>query len=147
MAQLIDFEKEKKLKNANPENEIDLLSSINHSPITRGPIHRILQTLVNRKLSNKSNTSKSSFSTQYSYMKNRDSLQNEDLSQISDFELDEDGESSFHSSVNNSFLSANQIINISGELVEEEEIEEEKIEMKMKRQIKKPLINLNMYKL
>lgn len=145
MAQLIDFEKEQNNKNVNSENEVDLLSSINQSPVKRGPIQRILQTLVNRKLSNKSNTSKSSFSTQYSYLKKRDSIQNEDLSQISDFELYDSGESSFHSSVNNSFLSANQITNISGELVEEEEIEEEKIEIKMKQQINRPLIKLNMY--
>lgn len=145
MAQLIDFEKEQNTKNVNSENEVDLLSSINQSPVKRGPIQRILQTLVNRKLSNKSNTSKSSFSTQYSYLKKRDSIQNEDLSQISDFELYDSGESSFHSSVNNSFLSANQITNISGELVEEEEIEEEKIEIKMKQQIHWPLIKLNMY--
>lgn len=145
MAQLIDFEKEQNTKNVNSENEVDLLSSINQSPVKRGPIQRILQTLVNRKLSNKSNTSKSSFSTQYSYLKKRDSIQNEDLSQISDFELYDSGESSFHSSVNNSFLSANQITNISGELVEEEEIEEEKIEIKMKQQINRPLIKLNMY--
>lgn len=143
MAQLIDFEKEQNTKNVNSENEVDLLSSINQSPVKRGPIQRILQTLVNRKLSNKSNTSKSSFSTQYSYLKKRDSIQNEDLSQISDFELYDSGESSFHSSVNNSFLSANQITNISGELVEEEEIEEEKIEIKMKQQINRPLIKLN----
>ena len=145
MAQLIDFEKKQNTKNVNSENEVDLLSSINQSPVKRGPIQRILQTLVNRKLSNKSNTSKSSFSTQYSYLKKRDSIQNEDLSQISDFELYDSGESSFHSSVNNSFLSANQITNISGELVEEEEIEEEKIEIKMKQQINRPLIKLNMY--
>ena len=145
MAQLIDFEKEQNTKNVNSENEVDLLSSINQSPVKRGPIQRILQTLVNRKLSNKSNTSKSSFSTQYSYLKKRDSIQNEDLSQISDFELYDSGESSFHSSVNNSFLSANQITNISGELVEEEEIEEEKIEIKMKQQINRPLIKLNIY--
>ena len=145
MAQLIDFEKEQNTKNVNSDNEVDLLSSINQSPVKRGPIQRILQTLVNRKLSNKSNTSKSSFSTQYSYLKKRDSIQNEDLSQISDFELYDSGESSFHSSVNNSFLSANQITNISGELVEEEEIEEEKIEIKMKQQINRPLIKLNMY--
>ena len=145
MAQLIDFEKEQNTKNVNSENEVDLLSSINQSPVKRGPIQRILQTLVNRKLSNKSNTSKSSFSTQYSYLKKRDSIQNEDLSQISDFELYDSGESSFHSSVNNSFLSANQITNISGELVEEEEIEEEKIEIKMKQQINRPLIKLNVY--
>ena len=145
MAQLIDFEKEQNTKNVNSENEVDLLSSINQSPVKPGPIQRILQTLVNRKLSNKSNTSKSSFSTQYSYLKKRDSIQNEDLSQISDFELYDSGESSFHSSVNNSFLSANQITNISGELVEEEEIEEEKIEIKMKQQINRPLIKLNMY--
>ena len=145
MAQLIDFEKEQNTKNVNSENELDLLSSINQSPVKRGPIQRILQTLVNRKLSNKSNTSKSSFSTQYSYLKKRDSIQNEDLSQISDFELYDSGESSFHSSVNNSFLSANQITNISGELVEKEEIEEEKIEIKMKQQINRPLIKLNMY--
>ena len=145
MAQLIDVEKEQNTKNVNSENEVDLLSSINQSPVKRGPIQRILQTLVNRKLSNKSNTSKSSFSTQYSYLKKRDSIQNEDLSQISDFELYDSGESSFHSSVNNSFLSANQITNISGELVEEEEIEEEKIEIKMKQQINRPLIKLNMY--
>ena len=145
MAKLIDFEKEQNTKNVNSENEVDLLSSINQSPVKRGPIQRILQTLVNRKLSNKSNTSKSSFSTQYSYLKKRDSIQNEDLSQISDFELYDSGESSFHSSVNNSFLSANQITNISGELVEEEEIEEEKIEIKMKQQINRPLIKLNMY--
>ena len=145
MAQLIDFEKEQNTKNVNSENEVDLLSSINQSPVKRVPIQRILQTLVNRKLSNKSNTSKSSFSTQYSYLKKRDSIQNEDLSQISDFELYDSGESSFHSSVNNSFLSANQITNISGELVEEEEIEEEKIEIKMKQQINRPLIKLNMY--
>lgn len=145
MAQLIDFEKEQNTKNVNSENEVDLLSSINQSPVKRGPIQRILQTLVNRKLSNKSNTSKSSFSTQYSYLKKRDSIQNEDLSQISDFELYDSGESSFHSSVNNSFLSANQITNISGELVEEEEIEEEKIEIKMKQQINRPLIKLSMY--
>ena len=145
MAQLIDFEKEQNTKNVNSENEVDLLSFINQSPVKRGPIQRILQTLVNRKLSNKSNTSKSSFSTQYSYLKKRDSIQNEDLSQISDFELYDSGESSFHSSVNNSFLSANQITNISGELVEEEEIEEEKIEIKMKQQINRPLIKLNMY--
>ena len=145
MAQLIDFEKEQNTKNVNSENEVYLLSSINQSPVKRGPIQRILQTLVNRKLSNKSNTSKSSFSTQYSYLKKRDSIQNEDLSQISDFELYDSGESSFHSSVNNSFLSANQITNISGELVEEEEIEEEKIEIKMKQQINRPLIKLNMY--
>ena len=145
MAQLIDFEKEQNTKTVNSENEVDLLSSINQSPVKRGPIQRILQTLVNRKLSNKSNTSKSSFSTQYSYLKKRDSIQNEDLSQISDFELYDSGESSFHSSVNNSFLSANQITNISGELVEEEEIEEEKIEIKMKQQINRPLIKLNMY--
>ncbi len=145
MAQLIDFEKEQNTKNVNSENEVDLLSSINQSPVKRGPIQRILQTLVNRKLSNKSNTSKSSFSTQYSYLNKRDSIQNEDLSQISDFELYDSGESSFHSSVNNSFLSANQITNISGELVEEEEIEEEKIEIKMKQQINRPLIKLNMY--
>ena len=88
---------------------------------------------------------RSSFSTQYSYLKKRGSIQNEDLSQISDFELYDSGESSFHSSVNNSFLSANQITNISGELVEEEEIEEEKIEIKMKQQINRPLIKLNMY--
>ena len=145
MAQLIDFEKEQNTKNVNSENEVDLLSSINQSPVKRVPIQRILQTLVNRKLSNKSNTSKSSFSTQYSYLKKRDSIQNEDLSQISDFELYDSGESSFHSSVNNSFLSANQITNISGEIVEEEEIEEEKIEIKMKQQINRPLIKLNMY--
>ena len=145
MAQLIDFEKEQNTKNVNSENEVDLLSSINQSPVKRGPIQRILQTLVNRKLSNKSNTSKSSFSTQYSYLKKRDSIQNEDLSQISDFELYDSGESSFHSSVNNSFLSANQITNISGELVEMEEIEEEKIEIKMIQQINRPLIKLNMY--
>ena len=145
MAQLIDFEKEQNTKNVNSENEVDLLSSINQSPVKRGPIQRILQTLVNRKLSNKSNTSKSSFSTQYSYLKKRDSIQNEDLSQISDFELYDSGESSFHSSVNNSFLSANQITNISGDLVEMEEIEEEKIEIKMKQQINRPLIKLNMY--
>ena len=145
MAQLIDFEKEQNTKNVNSENEVDLLSSINQSPVKRGPIQRILQTLVNRKLSNKSNTSKSSFSTQYSYLKKRDSIQNEDLSQISDFELYDSGESSFHSSVNNSLLSANQITNISGELVEEEEIEEEKIEIQMKQQINRPLIKLNMY--
>ena len=145
MAQLIDFEKEQNTKNVNSDNEVDLLSSINQSPVKRGPIQRILQTLVNRKLSNTSNTSKSSFSTQYSYLKKRDSIQNEDLSQISDFELYDSGESSFHSSVNNSFLSANQITNISGELVEEEEIEEEKIEIKMKQQINRPLIKLNMY--
>ena len=145
MAQLIDFEKEQNTKNVNSENEVDLLSSINQSPVKRGPIQRILQTLVNRKLSNKSNTSKSSFSTQYSYLKKRDSIQNEDLSQITDFELYDSGESSFHSSVNNSFLSVNQITNISGELVEEEEIEEEKIEIKMKQQINRPLIKLNMY--
>ena len=145
MAQLIDFEKEQNTKNVNSENEVDLLSSINQSQVKRGPIQRILQTLVNRKLSNKSNTSKSSFSTQYTYLKKRDSIQNEDLSQISDFELYDSGESSFHSSVNNSFLSANQITNISGEIVEEEEIEEEKIEIKMKQQINRPLIKLNMY--
>ena len=145
MAQLIDFEKVQNTKNVNSENEVDLLSSINQSPVKRGPIQRILQTLVNRKLSNKSNTSKSSFSTQYSYLKKRDSIQNEDLSQISDFELYDSGESSFHSSVNNSFLSANQITNISGDLVEMEEIEEEKIEIKMKQQINRPLIKLNMY--
>ena len=53
MAQLIDFEKEQNTKNVNSENEVYLLSSINQSPVKRGPIQRILQTLVNRKLSNR----------------------------------------------------------------------------------------------
>ena len=115
------------------------------SPVKRGPIKRILQTLVNRKMSNQSSNSKSSFSTQYSYVNKEDS-KNENLSQISDFELDGEDENSFHSSVNNSFLSANQITNISCGFSEDEDIEKEKIEIQIKKPIHKQLINLNLCK-
>ena len=127
------------------KNELDLLSSMCSSPVKRGPIKRILQTLVNRKMSNQSSNSKSSFSTQYSYVNKEDS-KNENLSQISDFELDGEDENSFHSSVNNSFLSANQITNISCGFSEYEDIEKEKIEIQIKKPIHKQLINLNLCK-
>ena len=100
------------------------------------------------KLSNKSDTSKLSISTQYS---TKIDIRNEpdQLSEISDFEL-EPNEDSFHSSLNNSKIDSDQVVSFSDdfELIDDDE---ERIKNFSKLNnfktspIIKPLINVNSF--
>ena len=127
------------------EEEIDTLSRKDNLK-SKGPITKYLESL--RKLSNKSDTSKLSISTQYSTKIDTKNEQ-EELSEISDFELDPN-EDSFHSSLNNSRIDSDQVVSFSDdfELIDDDE---EKISNFYKvnnfksSPIIKPLINVNLF--
>lgn len=127
------------------EEEIDTLSRKDNLK-SKGPITKYLENL--RKLSNKSDTSKLSISTQYSTKIDTKNEQ-EELSEISDFEL-EPNEDSFHSSLNNSRIDSDQVVSFSDdfELIDDDE---EKISNFYKvnnfksSPIIKPLINVNLF--
>lgn len=134
------------------DEEVDDLCAKKHSIQKRGPISKLLYNLALRKLSNKSDTSKSSISTNYSYVKNENRIQQDDLSQISDFDLDEQDDS-FHSSINNSMLSAEQVVDLSGEFTidDNDYSDEENLKALNKignsKSINKPLIDLSLCKM
>ena len=127
------------------EDEVDTLSRKDNLK-TKGPITKYLESI--RKLSNKSDTSKLSISTQYS---TKIDIRNEpdQLSEISDFEL-EPNEDSFHSSLNNSKIDSDQVVSFSDdfELIDDDE---ERIKNFSKLNnfktspIIKPLINVNSF--
>ena len=127
------------------EDEVDTLSRKDNLKSKR-PITKYLESI--RKLSNKSDTSKLSISTQYS---TKIDIRNEpdQLSEISDFEL-EPNEDSFHSSLNNSKIDSDQVVSFSDdfELIDDDE---EKISNFYKvnnfksSPIIKPLINVNLF--
>ena len=127
------------------EDEVDTLSRKDNLK-SKGPITKYLESI--RKLSNKSDTSKLSISTQYS---TKIDIRNEpdQLSEISDFEL-EPNEDSFHSSLNNSKIDSDQVISFSDdfELIDDDE---ERIKNFSKLNnfktspIIKPLINVNSF--
>ena len=100
------------------EDEVDTLSRKDNLK-SKGPITKYLESI--RKLSNKSDTSKLSISTQYS---TKIDIRNEpdQLSEISDFEL-EPNEDSFHSSLNNSKIDSDQVVSFSDdfELIDDDE--------------------------
>ena len=100
------------------EDEVDTLSRKDNLK-SKGPITKYLEST--RKLSNKSDTSKLSISTQYS---TKIDIRNEpdQLSEISDFEL-EPNEDSFHSSLNNSKIDSDQVVSFSDdfELIDDDE--------------------------
>lgn len=137
--------------NSNKE-EVDFLSR-KEEKTKKGPISKLLQNLSFRKFSNKSDSSKLSISTQYTYPKNENRFEQENLSEVSDFELDQLSDS-FHSSINDSNISEEQIANFSDEFeieVEESEIHnnsnEKEIDFsKFKPRAIKPLINLKFMK-
>ena len=128
------------------EDEVDTLSRKDNLK-SKGPITKYLESI--RKLSNKSDTSKLSISTQYS---TKIDIRNEpdQLSEISDFEL-EPNEDSFHSSLNNSKIDSDQVVSFSDdfELIDDDE---ERIKNFSKLNgfktspIIKPLINVNSFK-
>ena len=127
------------------EDEVDALSRKDNLK-SKGPITKYLESI--RKLSNKSDTSKLSISTQYS---TKIDIRNEpdQLSEISDFEL-EPNEDSFHSSLNNSKIDSDQVVSFSDdfELIDDDE---ERIKNFSKLNnfktspIIKPLINVNSF--
>ena len=127
------------------EDEVDTLSRKDNLK-SKGPITKYLESI--RKLSNKSDTSKLSISTQYS---TKIDIRNEpdQLSEISDFELEPNGDS-FHSSLNNSKIDSDQVISFSDdfELIDDDE---ERIKNFSKLNnfktspIIKPLINVNSF--
>ena len=127
------------------EDEVDTLSRKDNLK-SKGPITKYLESI--RKLSNKSDTSKLSISTQYS---TKIDIRNEpdQLSEISDFEL-EPNEDSFHSSLNNSKIDSDQVVSFSDdfELIDDDE---ERIQNFSKLNnfktspIIKPLINVNSF--
>ena len=127
------------------EDEVDTLSRKDNLK-SKGPITKYLESI--RKLSNKSDTSKLSISTQYS---TKTDIRNEpdQLSEISDFEL-EPNEDSFHSSLNNSKIDSDQVVSFSDdfELIDDDE---ERIKNFSKLNnfktspIIKPLINVNSF--
>lgn len=127
------------------EDEVDTLSR-KDTLKSKGPITKYLESI--RKLSNKSDTSKLSISTQYS---TKIDIRNEpdQLSEISDFEL-EPNEDSFHSSLNNSKIDSDQVVSFSDdfELIDDDE---ERIKNFSKLNnfktspIIKPLINVNSF--
>ena len=127
------------------EDEVDTLSRKDNLK-SKGPITKYLESI--RKLSNKSDTSKLSISTQYS---TKIDIRNEpdQLSEISDFEL-EPNEDSFHSSLNNSKIDSDQVVSFSDdfELIDDDE---ERIKNFSKLNnfktspIIKPLINVNSF--
>lgn len=127
------------------EDEVDTLSRKDNLK-SKGPITKYLESI--RKLSNKSDTSKLSISTQYS---TKIDIRNEpdQLSEISDFEL-EPSEDSFHSSLNNSKIDSDQVVSFSDdfELIDDDE---ERIKNFSKLNnfktspIIKPLINVNSF--
>ena len=127
------------------EDEVDTLSRKDNLK-SKGPITKYLESI--RKLSNKSDTSKLSISTQYS---TKIDIRNEpdQLSEISDFEL-EPNEDSFHSSLNNSKIDSAQVVSFSDdfELIDDDE---ERIQNFSKLNnfktspIIKPLINVNSF--
>ena len=127
------------------EDEVDTLSRKDNLKL-KGPITKYLESI--RKLSNKSDTSKLSISTQYS---TKIDIRNEpdQLSEISDFEL-EPNEDSFHSSLNNSKIDSDQVVSFSDdfELIDDDE---ERIKNFSKLNnfktspIIKPLINVNSF--
>lgn len=127
------------------EDDVDSLSRKDNIK-SKGPITKYLESI--RKLSNKSDTSKLSISTQYS---TKVDIRNEpdQLSEISDFEL-EPNEDSFHSSLNNSKIDSDQVVSFSDdfELIDDDE---EKISNFYKvnnfktSPIIKPLINVNSF--
>lgn len=127
------------------EDEVDTLSRKDNLK-SKGPITKYLESI--RKLSNKSDTSKLSISTQYS---TKIDIRNEpdQLSEISDFEL-EPNENSFHSSLNNSKIDSDQVVSFSDdfELIDDDE---ERIKNFSKLNnfktspIIKPLINVNSF--
>ena len=127
------------------EDEVDTLSRKDNLK-SKGPITKYLESF--RKLSNKSDTSKLSISTQYS---TKIDIRNEpdQLSEISDFEL-EPNEDSFHSSLNNSKIDSDQVVSFSDdfELIDDDE---ERIKNFSKLNnfktspIIKPLINVNSF--
>ena len=127
------------------EEEIDTLSRKDNLK-SKGTITKYLESL--RKLSNKSDNSKLSISTQYSTKIDTKNEQ-EELSEISDFEL-EPNEDSFHSSLNNSRIDSDQVVSFSDdfELIDDDE---EKISNFYKvnnfksSPIIKPLINVNLF--
>ena len=129
------------------EDEVDTLSRKDNLK-SKGPITKYLESI--RKLSNKSDTSKLSISTQYS---TKIDIRNEpdQLSEISDFEL-EPNEDSFHSSLNNSKIDSDQVVSFSDdfELIDDDE---ERIKNFSKLNnfktspIIKPLINVNSFQL
>ena len=143
----------KELSNtANKEEEVDFLSR-KEEKTKKGPISKLLQNLSFRKLSNKSESSKLSISTQYTYTKNENRFEQGNLSEISDFELDQSNES-FHSSFDNSNISEHQITNFSDELeieVDECEMQNDSNEKEIdfsqfKPKTIQPLINLKFMK-
>lgn len=127
------------------EDEVDTLSRKDNLK-SKGPITKYLESI--RKLSNKSDTSKLSISTQYA---TKIDIRNEpdQLSEISDFEL-EPNEDSFHSSLNNSKIDSDQVVSFSDdfELIDDDE---ERIKNFSKLNnfktspIIKPLINVNSF--
>ena len=127
------------------EDEVDTLSRKDNLK-SKGPITKYLESI--RKLSNKSDTSKLSISTQYS---TKIDIRNEpdQLSEISDFEL-EPNEDSFHSSLNNSKIDSDQVVSFSDdfELIDDDE---ERIKNFSKLNnfktspIIKPVINVNSF--
>lgn len=127
------------------EDEVDTLGRKDNLK-SKGPITKYLESI--RKLSNKSDTSKLSISTQYS---TKIDIRNEpdQLSEISDFEL-EPNEDSFHSSLNNSKIDSDQVVSFSDdfELIDDDE---ERIKNFSKLNnfktspIIKPLINVNSF--
>ena len=127
------------------EDEVDTLSRKDNLK-SKGPITKYLESI--RKLSNKSDTSKLSISTQYS---TKIDIRNEpdQLSEISDFEL-EPNEDSFHSSLNNSKIDSDQVVSFSDDF-ELTDDDEERIKNFSKLNnfktspIIKPLINVNSF--
>ena len=127
------------------EDEVDTLSRKDNLK-SKGPITKYLESI--RKLSNKSDTSKLSISTQYS---TKIDIRNEpdQLSEISDFEL-EPSEDSFHSSLNNSKIDSDQVVSFSDDF-ELTDDDEERIKNFSKLNnfktspIIKPLINVNSF--
>ena len=127
------------------EDEVDTLSRKDNLKSKR-PITKYLESI--RKLSNKSDTSKLSISTQYS---TKIDIRNEpdQLSEISDFEL-EPNEDSFHSSHNNSKIDSDQVVSFSDDF-ELTDDDEERIKNFSKLNnfktspIIKPLINVNSF--
>ena len=137
--------------NQSKEEEVDELSVEHLSIKKRGPISQLLYSMSLRKLSNKSDTSKSSISTQYTYVNNENRIQQDNLSEISDFDLDEDDDS-FHSSINNSMLSEEQVVNLSGEFTVDDNDYPDEDNLKAfskgySKSINKPLIDLSLCKM
>ena len=127
------------------EDEVDTLSRKDNLK-SKGPITKYLESI--RKLSNKSDTSKLSISTQYS---TKIDIRNEpdQLSEISDFEL-EPNEDSFHSSLNNSKIDSDQVVSFSDDFELTDDDEERinnfsKLNNFKTSPIIKPLINVNSF--